>query len=99
MTVSKARPHQINFRVSPEEFAVLAAKAAMAGVTVTEFVRLTALERRMPVHDPQAKEALRELSRIGGNINQIAKVANTTGAIAGIDAALIELRAAVARIG
>ena len=80
---------------------MLLAKATEAGITLTEFVRVAALGRQLPIRDPDTKALVLALSRIGANINQLARAANRFDPVteAEIQAALAELREAVHRIG
>ncbi len=66
----------INMRVTPDEKAAITAKAEAQGQTVTDFLRQRALEYRLR-QTPLEKERIRELARIGANINQLARWANT----------------------
>jgi len=86
-----ARPSQnlskrIIVRVTPEEDARLRAAADLAAVDLTTLARARLLDAPMPKrkyrrsvdHDKLA-DVLIALGKIGGNLNQIAKVANTMG--------------------
>lgn len=61
---------------------VLRHKAAMAGISVSEFIR-DLITGYGPAEKPGKEfyDAMEEIRRIGVNINQIAKVANATGSI------------------
>ncbi len=78
------RHHVISFRLTPEEHANLAERAARTGQNLGDFVRASAFKSRVVVSEaPPALpvEVLAELNRIGVNLNQIARVANATGNI------------------
>ena len=66
-------------RVSPAEFVAWRAKAAAAGVPLSALLR-RAMARTRTWTAPAAeveRERTRELARIGANLNQIARWANT----------------------
>lgn len=83
------------FRCTPAEKAHLVTRAHDAGVSLSTLMRealgLVDTRRRRPM--PKADPALlRELGRIGGNINQIARwlnIANATGSHTDIDALVV----------
>lgn len=84
-------------RCTPDEYAALQAKAAAAGLTVSGYLRAAALgspgvrsARRPPVEREELARALGLLGRYGGNLNQLARMANTTGALP-TEAALVAL--------
>ena len=66
----------IKLRVTPAEKEAIAAKAAAQGQTVTDFIRQRALDYRLR-QTPLEKERVRQLARIGANLNQLARWANT----------------------
>ena len=70
-----ARSAWIKLRVSPTEKEAIAAKAAAQGQTVTDFIRQRALDYRLR-QTPLEKERVRQLARIGANLNQLARWAN-----------------------
>lgn len=77
--VSRKEPKQVSFRVSEQTFTVLAEVAKEAGMSVPTFVKAKALGVRIKtpkVSREGALEIARELRRIGGNVNQIAKHLN-----------------------
>lgn len=65
----------IKLRVTPDEKAVITAKAEAQGQTVTDFIRQRALDYRLR-QTPLEKERVRQLARIGANLNQLARWAN-----------------------
>ena len=65
----------IKLRVTPAEKEAIAAKAAAQGQTVTDFIRQRALDYRLR-QTPLEKERVRQLARIGANLNQLARWAN-----------------------
>ena len=66
----------IKLRVTPAEKEVITAKAEIQGQTVTDFIRQRALDYRLR-QTPLEKERVRQLARIGANLNQLARWANT----------------------
>ena len=65
----------IKVRVTPEEKKAVTAKAEELGQTVADFLRQRALEYRLR-QTPLEKERVRQLARIGVNLNQLARWAN-----------------------
>ena len=65
----------IKLRVTPTEKEAIIAKAASQGQTVTDFIRQRALDYRLR-QTPLEKERVRQLARIGANLNQLARWAN-----------------------
>lgn len=65
----------IKLRVTPAEKESIAAKAAAQGQTVTDFIRQRALDYRLR-QTPLEKERVRQLARIGVNLNQLARWVN-----------------------
>ena len=74
----------VPFRVSPEEYTELTRLAAREGLSLGSYVRSRSLEKpttravRRPVPEVQKlSKLLADLGRIGSNINQLAKRANS----------------------
>ena len=65
----------IKLRVTPTEKEAIVAKAEAQGQTVTDFIRQRALDYRLR-QTPLEKERVRQLARIGANLNQLARWAN-----------------------
>lgn len=65
-------------RVSGLEEMILKSKADQAGMNLARFIRESALGNEITIRrmSPDEKKALLELSRIGNNLNQIAKKFN-----------------------
>ena len=77
--MGKRRTVMVAVRVSPTEFADWRAKAAAAGVPLSALMR-RAMARTRTWTAPAAeveRERTRQVSRIGNNLNQIARWANT----------------------
>jgi hypothetical protein len=75
-------------RLTSDERTLLDEKAAAAGVTLSQLIRSAVLGYRLP-SPPIVREAMSELHRVGVNLNQLTRLANTTGDMP----ALAELRA------
>jgi hypothetical protein len=74
------RSHRLAFRVTPEERRTLARRAAACGLSLSALLRQTTLGT-VPRRRPQAieRQAVAQLGRVGNNLNQLARLANTTG--------------------
>ena len=94
MTAPKRkRDVQLNFRVSPEELALIEQKMAQMGTKNREaYLRKMAIDGYAVKLDlPELREAVAMLGRYNGSINQIAKRANETGRV--YDTDIQEIRA------
>ena len=65
----------VKLRVTPAEKEAITTKASAQGQTVTDFIRQRALDYRLR-QTPLEKEHVRQLARIGVNLNQLARWAN-----------------------
>lgn len=65
----------VKLRVTPAEKEAITAKANAQGQTVTDFLRQRALDYRLRQTSLE-KEHVRQLVRIGANLNQLARWAN-----------------------
>ena len=70
-----ARSTAVVIRVHPEERDLLKLNAGIHGMSVSDYVRQTCLGLRLR-RTPEEKRRLRELARIGSNLNQLARWAN-----------------------
>jgi len=70
---------RLEIRCSEEEKAAWQAKAANAGMSLSELVRSSLDKSRLPDRQRQKDLAslVREVAKIGNNLNQIARYANT----------------------
>jgi catalase (peroxidase I) len=70
-------------RFSPDEYAELKAKAASSGLSVSALVResVTKIKAWTPAHATAEKERVRQVARIGNNLNQIARAVNQQGVV------------------
>lgn len=69
---------RMELRISAEEKAQIEQKARKAGITTSEFIRRSALGRRLPSYGDTTllQEYSMQLGKIGSNLNQIAKNVN-----------------------
>jgi Bacterial mobilisation protein (MobC) len=80
-TAVNLRDQWLRARVRPDELHRIEQLARDAGKTPSEYVRDAALTAQIMIKRTRrvAPALLHELSRIGNNLNQIAKICNTTG--------------------
>ena len=71
----ETRSAWIKLRVTPGEKEIIVAKAEAQGQTMTDFIRQRALNYRLR-QTPLEKEYVRQLARIGANLNQLARWVN-----------------------
>lgn len=71
----ETRTALVKLRVTPAEKESITAKAEAQGQTVTDFIRQRALDYRLR-QTPLEKERVRQLARIGANLNQLARWVN-----------------------
>jgi hypothetical protein len=76
-----SRGRFLKVRVSDGELADIRARAFEAEMTVSDFMRLRMMNYRLR-QTPADKERLRHLARIGSNVNQLARWANSRKAAA-----------------
>ena len=76
MRTTATRSAWLKLRGTPEEKEAITTKATMQGQTVADFLRQRALDYRLR-QTPLEKERIRQLARIGANLNQLARWANT----------------------
>ena len=80
------RTEVMKFRATEEEASEIRRKAAAAGMTVSRFLRTSAVNSQVVLYNTADLFGLRsELKRIGNNINQIAMVVNSNKAVYGND--------------
>lgn len=74
----RKRPIAVLFRLNEQEYLHLKEQAALSGYSTEQYIRsLIAGAEIKPRPPGELSEILRQLSGIGTNINQIAKIANT----------------------
>jgi hypothetical protein len=93
------RTHIQSVRLTRGELAVLHGKAHAAGLPLSTFLRHAALAKRIRARRGQLeRDAIYQLVKVGTNINQLARAANTAGQVVALElleAALEDLRAAL----
>ena len=84
--LADAREHFVAVRCNAPEHATMTAKASAAGLSVGAYLRTLAIGaagpravRRRPVEKEELARLLGEIGKLGSNVNQIARVVNTTG--------------------
>ena len=72
----------MKFRATEEEASEIRRKAAAAGMTVSRFLRTSAMNSQVVLYNTADLFGLRsELKKIGNNINQIAMVVNSNRSV------------------
>ena len=90
--------------VHADRIAALNARAATVNLNASEYARTVLFSRQMPptvVDRSTLREVAVELTRVGNNLNQLARVANTTGQIrseTALQALLDQIAEAMARV-
>jgi len=69
---TESRTAWIKLRVTPTEKETITAKAKVQGQTVTDFIRQRALDYHLR-RTMLEKEHVRQLARLGANLNQLAQ--------------------------
>lgn len=90
-------PKVLTLRLDDAMLASLRNKAKEGGDTLSDVAR-GMLARGKYVPSDALRDTLRELNRIGVNLNQLARYANTTGNIQDIQATLAAIREAAAEV-
>lgn len=79
-------------RLTPKEYEHLKKQSKTSGLTGEAIIRSLIMGINIrPIPSDQFAEVLRQLSAIGNNVNQIARVANMTGTVDKDDIAAIKL--------
>ena len=72
----------LKFRATEEEASEIRRKAAAAGMTVSRFLRTSAVKSQVVIYNTADLFGLRsDIRRIGNNINQIAMVVNSNRSV------------------
>ena len=86
--VSERRTAALRLQLTPAERAELENGAAEAGTHLSQYIRELCLRRSAAgivvaraKRNPEARALMRELTAIGNNLNQLARVANATKAM------------------
>lgn len=82
--IGRSRKKQIKFFLNDEEFEMFKSKVEKSNSTQSEFLRSLISDKEIVVID-FGVETFKELGRIGSNLNQLAKIANTNGSIEEIE--------------
>jgi len=82
--IGRSRKKQIKFFLNDEEFEMFKSKVEKSNSTQSEFLRSLISDKEIVVID-FGVEIFKELGRIGSNLNQLAKIANTNGSIEEIE--------------
>lgn len=77
--IEHLRLFQINIRLTESEFELAKERASVCGLSVANWIRSSSFNSRVPIAKKPLyhKEIYTSLSRIGGNLNQLAKLSNT----------------------
>ena len=76
------RTKVMKFRATEEEAAEIRRKATAAGMTVSRFLRTSAMNSQVVLYNTADLFGLRsDIRKIGNNINQIAMVVNSNNAV------------------
>lgn len=97
----EARTERLSgIRVTTAERVYIEAQSARAGLSVADYLRACALDRRLTSRRASTDERmLSEVNRIGVNLNQIAARVNFTGQLAeDFTDVLADIRAAMGRV-
>lgn len=81
--MGRRRENKVTFRVDDDEWAIIHGLSGKANLSMEEFIRRRVLsDKKIVVQDERAIHTLiAEVNRIGNNVNQIARMANSTGAV------------------
>ena len=77
--ISKQRTIVIAFRVSQSEYMIITNNAETIGLSVAEYIRRKCTGKSLPNKKitPLDRKLFVELSRVGNNLNQLARVSNS----------------------
>ena len=77
--ISKQRTIVIAFRVSQREYVIIANNAETVGLSTAEYIRRKCTGKSLPTKkvNPMDRKLFVELSRVGNNLNQLARVSNS----------------------
>ena len=89
------RIKKMTFRLTDEEYNIIKNKVRESGISQQQFLLKTALEKEI-ICIKEFQALMLQIKRIGVNINQIAKHANETGAIA--DGEITEMKEGLDKI-
>lgn len=96
------RTHIQSVRLTPGELAVLRGRAHAAGLPLSTFLRDAALGKDIRARRGQLRrDAIYQVAKVGTNVNQLARAANTAGQVVALELleeALEDLRRALAHL-
>jgi hypothetical protein len=77
--ISKQRTIVIAFRVSQNEYMIITDNAETIGLSTAEYIRRKSTGKSLPKKkvSPLDRKLFVELSRVGNNLNQLARVSNS----------------------
>lgn len=77
-SIENLKSFQVNVRITVKEQFFLKEQAKIHGLSMVQYIRVRALKNQLPKNKMSGinRELLIELSRVGNNINQIAKKMN-----------------------
>jgi len=77
---NEKRKHQVNFRLTDDEYSVLLKQSQMSGLDKGTWIRKVIFSKRMPKAklEPINQKLFIELSRQGNNLNQLLRKVNST---------------------
>lgn len=78
--IENCKSERIYFRVTKKEKKLIMARAKAAGLSVSKYI-ITLSERKRIINPEPIVRLILEVNHIGTNINQIARVANTTQSV------------------
>lgn len=89
--MNQKKDRRVEFKLTSKEFEHLKKQASVSGMTISELLRAAIRGQEIRPILPEIKaEMLRQMSAMGNNINQIAKVANSTHFVRSEDIAAIQ---------
>ena len=79
------KKHRITIRLTQDEYDVLKKECELSQLSVSEYIRRLLLNKKIPIYpiiihdDIELIEEIRKISKIGNNLNQIARHLNQGG--------------------
>lgn len=79
-TEKEEKTVQIHFRVSKNEYDIIKEKSVEAGLSISEYARRSLMGYKIVSTPPiEFNEMIREIKRVGSNLNQVQYKLNATG--------------------
>lgn len=93
----------VSGKLTPEQFEAARIRAQACGMTMAAYVRSAVLGVTPRARQPLARKAMVELNRVGNNLNQLTKLANSGSplpgdlarSVAAVHAAVVQMREAL----